>query len=142
MPRLTKTLLAKAGQAPANPLRGLFEVVIAGKPRVAEYEPDTEFRNSEQIPFLECPACREPGYLPSPEDQRRAVEAFLRREVLPYAPDAWYDPESVKVGYEVSFNRYFYKPKALRSLEEVRADLLEVEKEAEGALAEILGRVV
>jgi type I restriction enzyme M protein len=58
--------------------------------------------------------------------------------VLPYAPDAWYDPESVKVGYEINFNRYFYKPKALRSIEEIRADLLAVEKEAEGLLAEII----
>jgi len=44
------------------------------------------------------------------------------------------------VGYEISFNRYFYKPKALRSLDEIRADLLAVEKEAEGLLEEILGK--
>ncbi len=128
----------KAGTAP-DPLRGLFEMVIAGKPRVVEYEPDTELRDSEQIPFLECQACHQPGYLPSPEDQRTAIEVFLRREVLPYVPDAWYDPAGVKVGYEINFNRYFYKPKALRTLEEIRADLLAVEKEAEGLLAEILG---
>jgi len=128
----------KAGTAP-DPLRGLFEATIHGKPRVVEYEPDTELRDSEQIPFLECPACHEPGYLPSKEDEHAAIEAFLRREVLPYAPDAWYDPASVKVGYEINFNRYFYKPKALRSLEEIRADLLAVEKEAEGLLNEILG---
>lgn len=128
----------KPGTAP-DPLCGLFEMVIAGKPRVVEYEPDTELRDSEQIPFLECRACHQAGYLPSPEDQRTAIEAFLRREVLPYVPDAWYDPASVKVGYEISFNRYFYKPKALRTLEEIRADLLTVEKEVEGLLAEILG---
>ena len=121
-----------------DPLRGLFEVTLHGKPRAVEYEPDTELRDSEQIPFLECAACKQPGYLPSPEDQRTAIEAFLHREVLPYAPDAWYDPESVKVGYEINFNRYFYKPKALRSLEEIRADLLAVQKEAEGVLAEII----
>lgn len=128
----------KPGTAP-DPLHGLFEVVIAGKPRVVEYEPDTELRDSEQIPFLESPACHEPGYLPGPEDQRAAIETFLRREVLPYAPDAWYDPMSVKVGYEINFNRFFYKPKALRTLEEIRADLLAVEKEAEGWLEEIFG---
>jgi len=128
----------KPGTAP-DPLRGLFEMVIAGKPRVVEYEPDTDLRDSEQIPFLECQACHQPDYLPSPEDQRTAIEGFLRREVLPYVPDAWYDPDSVKVGYEINFNRYFYKPKALRTLEEIRADLLAVEKEAEGLLAEILG---
>ena len=38
------------------------------------------------------------------------IEGFLRREVLPYAPDAWYVSDSVKVGYEISFTRYFYKP--------------------------------
>lgn len=116
----------KPGAAP-DPLRGLFQVTLQGKQRVVEYEPDTEIRDSEQIPFLECPACREPGYLPSPDDQRTAIEGFLRREVLPYAPDAWYNPASVKVGYEVNFNRYFYKPKALRSLEEISTDLLAVE---------------
>ena len=85
------------------------------------------------------PGLHQPGYLPSPQDQCTAIEAFLRREVLPYVPDAWYDPASVKVGYEINFNRYFYKPKALRPLEEIRADLLAVEKETEGLLAEILG---
>lgn len=100
----------KSGTAP-DPLRGLFEKTIRGKQRVVEYEPDTELRDSEQIPFLECPACSEPGYLPTPEDTRTAIESFLRREVLPYAPDAWYNPDSVKVGYEINFNRYFYKPR-------------------------------
>ncbi len=127
----------KTGTAP-DPLRGLFEVVIGGQRREVEYEPDTELRDSEQIPFLECPACHEPGYLPGPIDTRTAIETFLHREVLPYAPNAWYDPASVKVGYEINFNRYFYKPKALRSLEEIRADLLAVEKEAEGLLQAII----
>ena len=120
-------------------MRGLFEATIHRKSRVVEYEPDTELRDTEQIPFLECPACHEPGYLPSKGDEKRAIETFLRREVLPYAPDAWYDPESVKVGYEINFNRYFYKPKSLRPLEEIRADLLAVAKEAEGLLEDIMG---
>ena len=59
---------------------------------MVEYEPDTELRDTEQIPLQE----------------EGGIEAFLRREVLPYAADAWYPPESVKVGYEISFNRYFY----------------------------------
>jgi len=128
----------KTGTA-SDPLRGLFETVIHGKRRVVKYEPDTELRDSEQIPFLECPACRQPGYLPSPQDQHSVIEAFLRREVLPYAPDAWYDPASVNTGSEINFNRYFYKPKALPPLEAIRADLPAVEKEAEGFLNEIFG---
>jgi len=146
----------RRGTAP-DPLRGLFEVTIRGKdgttssqlslfeasiqdgPRVVEYEPDPDLRDSEQIPFLESPACHEPGYLPGPDDQRTAVETFLRREVLPYAPDAWYDPASVKVGYEINFNQYFYTPKALRSLDEIRSDILVAAKEADESLRELLG---
>ncbi|MDW8374008.1 MAG: SAM-dependent DNA methyltransferase, partial [Planctomycetota bacterium] len=113
----------KKGTA-ADPLRGLFAVTIGGRPAVVEYEPDPELRDSEQIPFLECPSCASPGHLPTPEETRAAIEAFIRREVLPHAPDAWYDPDSVKIGYEISFNRYFYKPLPLRTLEEIRADIL------------------
>jgi type I restriction enzyme M protein len=112
----------KKGTA-ADPLRGLFEATLGGKPAVVEYEPDPELRDTEQVPLLE----------------DGGIEAFIRREVLPHAPDAWYVPDSVKIGYEISFTRYFYKPQRLRTLEEIRADLLAVEKEAEGLLAEILG---
>jgi type I restriction enzyme M protein len=109
--------------AVADPLRGLFAVSIDGKPAVVEYEPDPELRDTEQISLSE----------------EGGIEAFLRREVLPHAPDAWYDPEGVKIGYEISFNRYFYKPQPLRTLEEIRADILALEKETEGLLSEIVG---
>ncbi|HOP98625.1 MAG TPA: class I SAM-dependent DNA methyltransferase [Verrucomicrobiota bacterium] len=113
----------KKGTA-ADPLRGLFETRIGGKPAVVEYEPDPDLRDTEQVPLLE----------------EGGIDAFLRREVLPYAPDAWYVPDSVKVGYEISFTRYFYKPQPLRTLEEIRADILALEKETEGLLSEIVGR--
>ena len=89
-----------------------------------EYEPDTNLRDTEQIPLLEA----------------EGVDGFLRCEVLPYAGDAWYQPNKVKIGYEISFNRYFYKPEPMRSLEEIRADILALEKETDGLLDEILGR--
>ena len=111
----------KKGAKP-DPLHGLFEATVKGKPAVVEYEPDTDLRDTEQVPLLE----------------EGGIEAFLRREVLPYAPDAWYDPASVKTGYEISFTRYFYKPKTMRTLEEIRADILAVEKETEGLLGETL----
>ena len=57
-------------------------------------------------------------------------------------PDAWYVSGSVKVGYEISFSRYFYKPEPLRSLEEIRADILAVERETEGLLGEIMSAEV
>ena len=107
----------------ADPLRGLFAATINSRSAVVEYEPDTGLRDTEQIPLQEA----------------GGIEAFLRREVLPYAPDAWYQPDSVKVGYEVSFTRYFYKPQPLRTLADIRADILALEKETEGLLGEIIG---
>ena len=107
----------------ADPLRGLFPATIKGKPAVVQYEPDTDLRDTEQVPLLE----------------KGGIDAFLRREVLPYAPDAWYVPSSVKTGYEISFARCFYKPQPLRPLEDIRADILAPERETEGLLAEIVG---
>ena len=107
----------------ADPLRGLFAATVNGRPAVVEYEPDTDLRDTEQIRLQE----------------GGGIEAFLRREVLPYAADAWYQADSVKVGYEISFTRYFYKPQPLRTLEEIRADILVLERETEGLLDEIIG---
>ena len=66
----------------------MFEITIDGKPAVVEYEPDTDLRDTEQIPLQE----------------EGGIEAFVKREVLPYAADAWYQPDRVKIGYEISFN--------------------------------------
>ena len=111
----------------AHPLRGLYaHPMVGADPRgcpVVEYEPDPDLRDTEQVPLLE----------------EGGIEAFLRREVLPHAADAWYVPDSVKTGYEVSFTRYFYKPQPLRTLEEIRADILALEEETEGLLGEIIG---
>lgn len=70
------------------------------------------------------------------------IEAFIRREVLPHAPDAWYLTDSVKVGYEISFTRYLYQPKPLHTLEEIRADIVALERETDGLLAEIIGGTI
>ena len=107
----------------ADPIRGLYEVREDYRCRVVEYEPDSELRDTEQIPLQE----------------EGGIEEFLRREVLPYAEDAWYVPKSVKIGYEISFNRYFYMPEPMRTLEEIRADIAAVERETEGLLHEIMG---
>jgi type I restriction enzyme M protein len=66
------------------------------------------------------------------------IDAFVRREVLPYVPDAWIDQDATKIGYELSFTRYFYKPVPRRTLGEIRADIDTLEKETEGLLGEIL----
>jgi len=114
----------KAGTDP-DPIRGRFEVEIDGKPRVVEYEHDGDLRDTEQIPLTE----------------DGGIEAFLTREVLPHAGDAWYLGDKVKIGYEVSFTRYFYKPTPMRSLDEIRADIVALESETEGLLEEIVGEV-
>ena len=114
--------LHKSGTA-ADSLHGLFTTQAGGKQRVVEYEPDSDLRDTEQVPLLE----------------EGGIDAFLQREVLPYAANAWYDPSSVKTGYEISFTRYFYKPQPLRSLAEIRGDILALEQETEGLLDDIIG---
>ena len=99
-----------------------FPVQIEGKPVVVEYASDPDLKDSEQVPLLE----------------EGGLEGFLRREVLPYALDAWYVPGSVKVGYEISFTRYFYKPQPLRAPDEIWADIWALERESEGLLGEIM----
>jgi type I restriction enzyme M protein len=112
----------KKGTA-TDPLHGLFAATVDGKPAVVEYEPDTDLRDTEQVPLLE----------------EGGIAAFFAREVSPHAPDAWIDAGATKVGYEISFTRYFYKPPALRTLGEIRADILALEQETEGLLGEIIG---
>jgi type I restriction enzyme M protein len=112
----------KPGKAKADPLRGLFEAKVDGKATIVEYEPDSDLRDTEQVPLLE----------------DGGIEAFIRREVLPYTPDAWIKEDATKIGYEVSFTRHFYKPQPLRTLDEIAADILSIEREAEGLLDGLL----
>jgi type I restriction enzyme M protein len=113
-------------QGKPDPLHGLYETTIAGKRCVVEYEPDSDSRDSEQVPL------QEPG----------GIDAFIRREVLPHAKDAWIDKSKIQIGYEISFNRYFYKPQTLRSLDEIKKDILALERETEGLLKEIVGNSI
>jgi len=76
---------------PADPLRGLFETTFDGLPAVVAYEPDPDPRDGEIIPLQEA----------------GGIDALLCPEVLPCPPDAWYQPDSAKTGYEISFSRYF-----------------------------------
>jgi predicted GIY-YIG superfamily endonuclease len=212
----------KPGKTKADQLRGLFAATVDGKATIVEYEPDPDLRDTEQVPLLE----------------DGGIEAFIRREVLPYTPDlpaprpmpgqfcvyvlkcaddsfyvgqtdnfarrleqhekgevswtgprlpvdpihwevlpsreeavkredelktgfgrqwlkkqyaegklyaaaarqagAWIKEGATKIGYEVSFTRHFYKPRPLRTLEEISADILAIEKEAEGLLEDLL----
>ena len=112
----------RPGKVPVDPLYGRYTSPAGDKKLVLEYEPDPELRDTEQIPLLE----------------DGGIEAFIRREVLPYTPDAWIKQDATKIGYEISFTRHFYKPQPLRTLEEISADILAIEKEAEGLLDGLL----
>ncbi len=82
--------------------------------------PDASLRDAENVPLKE------------------EVVTYFAREVLPHAPDAWIDHAKTKTGYEINFTRYFYQYKPLRSLEEIRRDILALEEETDGMLKEIL----
>jgi type I restriction enzyme M protein len=115
--------LYRPGKAEPNPIYGRFEVKVNGRSQIVEYETDSELRDTEQVPLLE----------------EGGIEAFFLREVLPHVPDAWIDETSAKIGYEISFTRYFYKPTPLRTLEEIRSDIVSLENETKGLLDEIIG---
>ena len=82
-------------------------------------EPDSDLRDYENVPFKE------------------DVQDYFAREVLPHVPEAWISESKTKVGYEISFNRYFYKYIPLRPLEEIDAELERTEKEIAEMLAEM-----
>ena len=99
-----------------RPLRdGKGELVL----KKGKKQPDTSLRDTENVPLKE------------------DITEYFKREVLPFAPDAWIDKNKSKVGYEIPFTRYFYKYVAPRPSEEIMAEILDIEAELEGALAEV-----
>jgi len=88
-----------------------------------EGEADADLRDTENVPF------NYPG----------GIEAFMRDEVLPYAPDAWVDEKKTVIGYEISFAKYFYRPTPLRDMREILAEIEDLEKASDGMLAEVMG---
>jgi type I restriction enzyme M protein len=85
------------------------------------YESSTDLRDSEAVPMKD------------------SIHRYFKAEVKPHVPEAWINLDSVKIGYEISFNKYFYRHKPLRSLEAVTQDLLALEQKADGLIADILG---
>jgi type I restriction enzyme M protein len=111
---------------PLNSLYGYFQhkaLLHNGKTCVVEYEPDTELRDTEQISL----------------SHKGGIDAFFKDEVLSFAPDAWIDESKTQIGYEISFTKYFYKPVQLRTLDEIKADIMALEAETDGLLNEIIG---
>lgn len=115
---------AKALKLPKGLLKKL-QTIIAERDETAvavEDTPDPLLRDVEQVPL------RYPG----------GIDAFMQKEVLPYAPDAYYEPEKVVVGYELSFTKYFYKPVELHPIADITTDIESIESRLKGILADIL----
>ena len=71
-----------------------------------------------------------------PLDYPGGIDGFYENEVKPYTPDVIFGEPTV--GYELSFTKYFYKSVELRSLKDIKSDIMKLERQTEGALAEIL----
>jgi type I restriction enzyme M protein len=85
------------------------------------YETNADLRDSESVPLND------------------PIHRYFQVEVKPHVAEAWINLDSVKIGYEISFNKYFYRHKPLRSMNEVAQDIIALEKQAEGLIADILG---
>ncbi|EMY0057563.1 SAM-dependent DNA methyltransferase, partial [Providencia rettgeri] len=85
------------------------------------YETNSDLRDTESVPLTQ------------------SIYQYFLDEVKPHVDEAWINLETVKIGYEISFNKYFYRHKPLRSLEEVATDIINLEQKAEGLIAQILG---
>lgn len=92
---------------------------------VAIDEPDTDLRDTENIPFT----------------YEGGIDAFMQNEVLTYASDAYIDEKKTQIGYEISFTKYFYKPVELREMSDIIESLNSLEKEADGMMADIMGGI-
>lgn len=99
-----------------------FGYYPTGKPNeFTTYEASSDLRDAESIPL------------------KLSIYQYFLDEVRPHVDEAWLNMESVKIGYEISFNKYFYRHKPLRSMDEVAKDIIKLEKQAEGLIADILG---
>ena len=121
------TAFAKATKLKAAALKKVRPFITEKDPAAQpiEGEPDVDLRDTENIPFT----------------YEGGVDAFMKNEVLTYAPDAWVDEKKTQIGYEISFTKYFYKPVELRDMSDILSNLSSLEQEADGLLAEIMGGV-
>lgn len=103
-----------------RPKRDEQGVIVKNKR--GKIEIDKTLRDKEQVPLT----------------YEGGIEAFVRNEILPYTPDAIVDTDDYVIGYELSFTKYFYKPKRLRTLDEIRADIRAIEESTKGLLNQIL----
>ncbi|HEY0462320.1 MAG TPA: class I SAM-dependent DNA methyltransferase [Pyrinomonadaceae bacterium] len=97
---------------------GYYETKNAGE--YIEYESESDLRDTENVPLAE------------------NIYEYFRCEVKPHVTEAWINLDATKIGYEISFNKYFYRHKPLRTIEEVSNDIVQLEAESDGLIREIL----
>lgn len=116
---------AKATKLKKTQLKKIRPFITETDPHAKEVEgeSDPNLRDLENIPF----------------NYNGGIDAFIEKEVKPYAPDAYVDESKTKIGYEISFTKYFYKPVQLRDMRDILASLEELEKESDGVMDEIIG---
>ncbi|MFD0765804.1 N-6 DNA methylase [Mucilaginibacter lutimaris] len=102
-------------ERPERDSKGNIKTDKNGKPK-----PDSSLRDTESIPLKE------------------DIKAYIQKEVLPHVPDAWVDETKTKIGYEINFTKYFYQYKPLRSLEEIKKDILALEQETLGLINDVI----
>ena len=119
---------AKATKLKKTQLKKIRPYITATDPgaKEVEGESDPALRDTENIPF----------------SYNGGIDAFIEKEVKPYAPDAYVDESKTKIGYEISFTKYFYKPVQLRDMKDILTSLSELEKESDGVMDEIVGGLV
>lgn len=115
---------AKATRLKKTQLKKIRPFITEVDPNAKEVEgeSDPNLRDSENIPF----------------NYEGGIDAFIEKEVKPYAPDAYVDESKTRIGYEISFTKYFYKPVELRDMKDILASLSELEKESDGVMDEIV----
>ena len=119
------TAFAKATKLKAAVLKKVRPFITERDPaaKPIDGEADADLRDTENIPFT----------------YEGGIGAFIRNEVLTYAPDAWADKKKTIIGYEISFSKYFFKPTPMRDIKSIVADLEELERSTDGMLADIVG---
>ena len=118
------TAFAKATKLKAAQLKKIRPFITEkdASAQPVDGEPDADLRDTENIPFT----------------YEGGIDAFMKNEVLTYAPDAWVDEKKTQVGYEISFTKYFYNPVELRDMSDILSSLSTLEQKADGLLAGIM----
>lgn len=120
---LTKAELATLGERLGCEAADLADFGLYKQPdgSYLTYASSGDLRDTESVPLKD------------------SIHRYFRAEVKPHVDEAWINLDTVKIGYEISFNKYFYRHKPLRSLDDVTRDILALEQKADGLIADILG---